>query len=52
MQLFLTQGREILVDSKDLERKESVGRGGYATVYRANYKNGQEVGHLPRNLRE
>lgn len=43
LQLFLTQGRDILVDSKDLEKKDSIGRGAFATVFRASYKNGQEV---------
>ena len=43
LQLFLTEGRDILVDSKDLERKESIGRGAFATVFRANYKSGQEI---------
>ncbi len=43
MQLFLTEGKEVLIDSNDLERGESIGRGAFATVYRASYKNGQEV---------
>lgn len=31
------------MDSKDLEKQELIGRGAYATVFKANYKNGQEV---------
>ena len=35
------------MDSKQLEKKESIGRGAFANVYRAHYKNGQEVRTRP-----
>lgn len=31
------------MDAKDLEKKDMIGHGAFASVFRANYKNGQEV---------
>ena len=37
-QLFLTQGKDVLLNPQDLEREESIGKGAYATVFKARLK--------------
>lgn len=39
------------MDSKQLEKKESIGRGAFANVYRAHYKDGREVRPHPFDAR-
>ena len=39
--LFLAQGRDMLVGQDDIVREETIGQGGFATVYRARIRNKQ-----------
>ena len=49
-QLFLTQGKDILVEAGDFREVESIGRGAFATVFKAKYKNGKAVRPHPYYL--
>lgn len=46
-QLFLTQGKDVLVEAKDFGEVEPIGRGAFATVFKAKYKSGKAVRALP-----
>jgi len=44
VQFFLSYGREVAMETKDFVIKENIGRGAFAHVYCAVYKDGKEVG--------
>ena len=44
VQFFLSYGREVAMETKDFVIKENIGRGAFAHVYCATYKDGKEVG--------
>lgn len=41
--MFMTEGHHILVEPNRLKRGESIGKGAFATVYRAKMKTTDEV---------
>ena len=43
VQLFLTEGKGVIVDPDHLEQEKEIGHGAYATVYRAQIKRQDEV---------
>ncbi len=37
-QLFLTEGRDILVNPQDLIKEESIGHGGFSAIYQPRFR--------------